>query len=88
MIYAVVPLQRRDIEILEEKLEKLEVPMYREQAPYIYLVIYEGTTKELAETIGYGDNQKLGTALVVPIENYAGYAPKNLWEWIRIYGRK
>ncbi len=84
MIYAIVPFQRSDKEKLREKIEKLGVPVYTDEAPIAYFVSYTGTTRKLAEAIGFSGGE-LGTGIVIPISNYYGYAAKDLWEWMSIH---
>ena len=87
MIYAIVPFQRNEEEKLRQKIEafrKRGRPVYTDYAPIAYFVSYKGTTRELAEDIGFGGGES-GTGIVIPISNYYGYAAKDLWEWMRIY---
>ena len=88
MIYAIVPFQRSEEEKLRQKIETLKEqgrPVYTDYAPIAYFVSYKGTTRELAEEIGFSGGES-GTGIVIPISNYYGYAAKDLWEWMRIYG--
>lgn len=41
------------------------VNVYTETAPNIYFVIYHGTTKELSQEIGFGDDLDIGTGVVL-----------------------
>lgn len=84
MLYAVIPLQLPDLTILSSKIKSLEIPVYESLAPSVYFVSYKGTTQELSAALGYGDDKTIGTGVVLPVSNYFGYAPKDLWEWLRI----
>ena len=87
MIYAIVPFQRNEEEKLRQRIEALRGSgrhVYTDYAPIAYFVSYKGTTRELAEDIGFGGGES-GTGIVIPISNYYGYAAKDLWEWMRIY---
>ena len=68
-----------------ETLKEQGRPVYTDYAPIAYFVSYKGTTRELAEEIGFSGGES-GTGIVIPISNYYGYAAKDLWEWMRIYG--
>ena len=84
MIYAIIPLKRSDGETLRRKVETLKFPVYTHEAPVAYFASYNGTTRELAETIGLSGGES-GTGIVIPVSNYFGYAAKDLWEWMRIH---
>lgn len=84
MIYAIIPFQRSKKEKLRNKVETLGIPVYTDEAPTAYFVSYNGTTRELAEAIGFSNGES-GTGIVIPVSNYYGYAAKDLWEWINIH---
>jgi len=84
MIYAIISF-RDESGALPSKLKELRIPIYDDEAPNAYFVSYRGTTRELAEAIGYSDPSSVGTGIVVPVSNYFGYASKNLWEWLSVY---
>ena len=86
MIYAIIPFRLKIESKLQEKIEELADAIYKDEAPKAYFASYQGTTRELADQIGYNDKGEAGTGIVVPITNHAGYASKDLWEWIRIHG--
>ena len=90
MIYAIVPFRLKNERSLQERIEGLAdaISIYKGEAPKAYFVSYNGTTRELADEIGYNDanNVEIGTGIVIPVTSHAGYAIKDLWEWIRLYG--
>lgn len=47
-----------------------------------WLVAFGGTTKELSDTLGISDGS-VGTGIIVPVTNYYGRAPTDIWEWIK-----
>lgn len=47
-----------------------------------WLVAFDGTTKELSDELGITDGSG-GTGIVVPVVNYYGRAPTDLWEWVK-----
>ena len=87
MLYVVIPLRlpADDDAHLRGKIRALDVQFYGKEAPRVYFVSYDGTTTELAEALGYGDDKAVGSGVVIPITNYSGYASKNLWEWLSIH---
>ncbi len=100
MIYAVVPIDSNENQklMLDTKIKELVgnkvthdrvqwVNVYTETAPNIYFVIYHGTTKELSQEIGFGDDLNIGTGIVLQVSSYHGYAQKTLWEWLGVYGK-
>lgn len=104
MIYAIVPLNSTyDQSIaLKKKIEELESingedatlspfpairHVYSDYAP-VYFVIYEGTTRELSDALGYGDDLSIGTGIVMRLSSNFGYASTNLWDWMEVHGGK
>ena len=85
MIYAIIPF-RDESGVLDSKLKELRIPIYDDEAPTAYFASYKGTTRELAEAIGY-DDSSIGTGIVIPVSNYYGYASKHLWEWLSVHGK-
>ena len=86
MIYAIVPFRPSEEKLLSlrSRIETLGVPIYTGEAPIAYFVSYKGTTRELAEAVGYSGGEA-GTGIVIPVSNYYGYAAKDLWEWLGIH---
>ena len=68
-----------------DKIKSLHVPSYRKQAPASYFVSYDGTTNELYEALGYGEDKDLGWGIVISLTSYVGYGSKDLWEWLEIH---
>lgn len=83
MIYAIIPF--REEEELRHKIDALDTFVYDDEAPKAYFVSYKGTTRELAEAIGYNEPSSVGTGIVIPVPNYFGYASKHLWEWLNVH---
>ncbi len=86
MVYVVIPFRAGSA--IQQRLEALtHQGLYTSVAPSAYFISYLGTTKELAETIGYNGDEGAGTGIVIPVSNYFGYAPKDLWEWLELHGK-
>ena len=83
MIYAIIPFEEE--EELRRKIDALNTFVYDDEAPKAYFVSYKGTTRELAEAVGYNEPSSVGTGSGIPVPNNFGYAAKHLWEWLRIY---
>ena len=73
------------IQQVGEKLKELELPMYRCNG-FVYFVAFDGTARELRDTISLSEDEDMGTGIVVSIDRYSGYASKDLWEWLETYG--
>lgn len=53
-----------------------------------WLVASSSTTQEVSAHLGIYDaanpsGARVGDGIVVAVSNYFGYAPKNVWEWLR-----
>ncbi len=84
MVYVVIPF--RPGPAIQQLIEALpNMGVYIAMAPSAYFISYRGTTKELAEAIGYNGDEGAGTGIVLPVSNYFGYASKDLWEWLAIH---
>lgn len=49
-------------------------------------VSFKGTTKELSDMLGITANQdeRVSTGVVLPVTNYYGRGPTDMWEWIKV----
>jgi hypothetical protein len=48
-----------------------------------WMVIFDGTARELAEKAGIrGGEERLGNGLALAVTTYSGRAPSGLWEWL------
>ena len=104
MLYAVVPIQADGDQItaLRKRIESLvnsngpstlmarenDVRVYIDAAPDLYFVVYPGTSRALADDIGYGNNPDIGLGVVIQVSSYYGYASSDIWDWLRMqHGR-
>ena len=83
MIYVIIPFEQG--EGFLSRLETLDISVCAVEAPAAYFVSFKGTTRELSEAIGYGDDEDVGLGIVIPVSNYFGYASAELWEWLGIH---
>jgi hypothetical protein len=52
-----------------------------------WMVVYEGTGQDLAESAGIrSGDQRIGTGLVMPVTTYNGRAPTPFWDWLKAKG--
>ena len=67
-----------------EPLESLSVvnELYNETLPDVLFVSYDGDSVSLSKTIGFGDDEKVGTGVILRVTYRNGYAPRPLWEWL------
>lgn len=49
----------------------------------VYFVRYSGTTRQLADQVGFSDNHGAQLGIVIPMEGYAGYASRDVWSWAK-----
>ena len=88
MIYIIVPFGNINEGAISEKVKGVGESVYDDEAPNAWFVSYDGTTKELADKLEFGDDIEMGEAVIVQVSNYQGFASTSLWDWIRNYGRK
>jgi hypothetical protein len=53
----------------------------------VWLVAFDGTTRQLAEELGVRSGQT-GPGLVCAISGYSGRLPKEAWEWLALHEAK
>ena len=89
MLYAVIPLQASEaqIEEIQRKIEAfsrltLITETYEETLPDVLFVAYDGNIRDLSKILQFGDDEKVGTGLVLQVTQYHGFAPKSLWAWM------
>ena len=51
-----------------------------------WLVRYNGTSKQLSDSLGLSDNKLSCTGIVLNVSSYWGFGPKSLWEWLEVNG--
>ena len=88
MIFMVVPFEVENENVIDTKLKEVGKSVYGGAAPNAWFVSYDGTTEELADKLGFGDDEKMGEGIIVPVNNYQGFASTSLWEWMKIYRGK
>jgi hypothetical protein len=89
-VYIAIPL-RTDSQPLRAAVEKTiaHESRYELQADSGWLIHFSGTTIELTNHLGItgqdpGDQSPVGSAIVIPITNYYGRGPTDMWEWLKI----
>lgn len=82
MIYAVVPFRAENS--LGRAIRECKLPFhhYDGEDSSVYFVSYSGTTQELASKIGL-DGTLDASGIVLPVNNYSGFANPNIWEWLK-----
>ena len=67
--------------VVKARAEEHYAPHVYVSSPQTLFVATSGqTTKEVAETLGFGEEGRSG--IVVPVTSYWGRHNPNLWEWI------
>lgn len=89
-VYIAIPL-RADVTPLKNSVEHNISPedRYELQADSGWLINFNGTTIELTNHLkitgqNAGELSPVGSALVIPVSNYYGRGPSDMWEWIKI----
>ena len=49
----------------------------------VYFLRFSGTTRQLADQVGFSDAHGELLGIVLPMEGYAGYASRDLWNWAK-----
>ena len=80
MIYAIVPLD--EIESLEKAIEDVDPRACMTEAPKLYFVTYQGTSRELFnELLPKEVNKGL---MIFRVHEHYGAADDETWEWINV----
>jgi len=89
-VYIAIPLIT-DSKPLKQAVESTlpNESRYELQADSGWLIHFSGTTIELTNHLGitgqeHGEPSPVGSAMVVPITNYYGRGPTDMWEWLKI----
>lgn len=80
MVYAVIPIDT--FEDLREKILSVDDKACTEEAPAVYFVKFDGTSKELLYALEYGDTDK--SIIVLRVHEYFGIASTQTWEWLNV----
>jgi hypothetical protein len=90
-IFLVIPLKSdsSSLDIAVNKAIKDESSKFKLQADRGWLIKHEGTTTDISNFIGItgqpeGVASAVGSAMVVPVSNYYGRGPTDMWEWLKI----
>ncbi len=70
---------------LEEKIEATNRYKLAENA---WLVHYDGAIRDLAESIGIRSGESSTAGLCLSVQNYAGRANPDIWEWFKLHWEK
>ena len=65
------------------ELRQQGVPAYPIETPPSWFVVFNGTTTDLSNCLGFGEGEISG--IVLSIKWYQGFAPRELWEWLDMH---
>ena len=85
MLFAVIPLdadKKGQIKALTEKVESAHLSVYEKELPDVLFLSFSGSIGHLMETLGFGDDEKVGTGLNLRVTHRNGFADRDLWEWL------
>ena len=80
MIYAIVPLDK--IEGLEKNIQQVDPRACLTEAPALYFVAYQGTSRELFDELIPRDISK--GLMIFRVHEHYGAADDETWEWINV----
>lgn len=83
-IFAVIAI--RDPSKIKERLDSLSPDSYP-VTDSAWLATFDGTTDQFADRLGVRHGET-GTGLVLPVRNYSGRGPADMWEWLELHWRK
>lgn len=49
-----------------------------------WFLVFDGISRELAESLNIRSNPSIGAGIVLPVESYSGRASTQLWEWLKL----
>lgn len=80
-VFLITPISNPDdiARAVKEHFPKEHLPIPRTGS---ILVSFNGTTRELSDDLGISKGE-VGSAVVVPVTNYYGRAPVEIWEWMK-----
>jgi len=81
-IFALIPLEDTAATKLGEVLERDFAGKYFRVGTDHWLLSANGTTQEISAKLGITAAQ-VGQVIVYNIGGYFGYAPQNVWEWLK-----
>ena len=81
MIYAVVPMEEAEYDLLEI-VQRIDPAAYVSYSPRIYFVRFDGTSTSLASAVGFTAETRAQEGIVIPVDNDFGYANLDLWKWM------
>jgi hypothetical protein len=81
-IFAVIPLDQVPNAALEAAIKREFPDKNFRIGPDHWLVSANGTAQEISGKLGITD-AKVGQAIVYNVGGYFGYAPQNIWEWLK-----
>ena len=89
MIYVIIPFDGCDKAQLWEKIRLLGVgsgDFYKIDSPELIFINYGGDLVDLYHGLNWGNHPTgIGNGIVLPVNQYVGYAPNTLWKWLKNY---
>jgi hypothetical protein len=84
-----VVVLRKEIEKVTERIEAFPEDSTFKLNDNTWLVSFTGTTRGLAEKLGFRDEAPAwiegASGIAFPISNYSGRWPTEVWEWLGIH---
>jgi hypothetical protein len=80
-IFLITPIARPD-SIIQAIKTNFPDDSYVIPSTNSVFVKFSGTSKEISDKLKISDGET-GTGIVVPVTNYYGRAPTDIWEWLK-----
>ena len=82
-VYAVIPFKDISFEDTDFTTTLEELDVYDGKVPKVWFVNYGGTSKELADFLGFSPAGERDGIVIAVDYNFYGFTNKNLWTWIQ-----
>jgi hypothetical protein len=80
-IFLITPINKPE-SILESVKSDFPNDYYVIPSTKSIFVKFSGTTRELSDKLKISEGES-GTGVVIPVTNYYGRAPTDIWEWLK-----
>lgn len=84
-IFAVISQPNPNTDRLAAVIEETFPQDHLKVSDDVWLVAGEGTPKEVSDKLGVSNGTN-GSAIVVEVGAYFGFASRNIWNWIKVKG--
>jgi hypothetical protein len=80
-----VVVVKRGANTVQERIAELPKKSVRALTDDAWLIDYDGTTKECAESMGIRGEESDASGIAFAVSNYSGRFSTDAWEWLRLH---